>query len=510
MTLRTKLLWQFAPPLLLVLGLTFFATHNVLLERLDKQDERLLVSEAKRVRALLNNLFERDADRLEQLAESLPRPIASAFPLPSHILNRTDFDFLALVTPTGQRSAWRTMAPVFSDTGNSKPLSFESLQSEVSSQLGRLSSSMASASSPQLMVVHRQPFILATVDVGPPSARETLFAGRFLDAERNDGLERQLGAVLQWETGGVQSVASPADGEFISIGNRQISDERHQRIDLIFHNSLGEPQVQLQLHRERHLYSEGIQQLKLLMGAMFAIISLAWLVIYLALDVTLLRRISALNREFLAVGADSASGRLSDSGHDELGMLAQEANRTLDRLEQSEARGRIILDGMEDGYFELDSHARIQSMNPAFCKMLCYSAADVTGNTFAALQPQEHGSRPSSRVVFDTEPGAPLSARLQRADGTVGYYETRFTRITDAAGNVIGYRGILHDVSEHVQYQQALLDMAYRDALTGLGNRKAFHEQLERLLDAQRLPLGVVFLDLDRFKQVNEIGRAHV
>lgn len=503
MTLRTKLLWQFAPPLLLVLGLTFFATHNVLLERLDKQDERLLVSEAKRVRALLNNLFERDADRLEQLAESLPRPIASAFPLPSHILNRTDFDFLALVTPTGQRSAWRTMAPVFSDTGNSKPLSFESLQSEVSSQLGRLSSSMASASSPQLMVVHRQPFILATVDVGPQCTGNSV-CGRFLDAERNDGLERQLGAVLQWETGGVQSVASPADGEFISIGNRQISDERHQRIDLIFHNSLGEPQVQLQLHRERHLYSEGIQQLKLLMGAMFAIISLAWLVIYLALDVTLLRRISALNREFLAVGADSASGRLSDSGHDELGMLAQEANRTLDRLEQSEARGRIILDGMEDGYFELDSHARIQSMNPAFCKMLCYSAADVTGNTFAALQPQEHGSRPSSRVVFDTEPGAPLSARLQRADGTVGYYETRFTRITDAAGNVIGYRGILHDVSEHVQYQQALLDMAYRDALTGLGNRKAFHEQLERLLDAQRLPLGVVFLDLDRFKQVND------
>lgn len=179
MTLRTKLLWQFAPPLLLVLGLTFFATHNVLLERLDKQDERLLVSEAKRVRALLNNLFERDADRLEQLAESLPRPIASAFPLPSHILNRTDFDFLALVTPTGQRSAWRTMAPVFSDTGNSKPLSFESLQSEVSSQLGRLSSSMASASSPQLMVVHRQPFILATVDVGPPVHGKLCLRGVF-------------------------------------------------------------------------------------------------------------------------------------------------------------------------------------------------------------------------------------------------------------------------------------------------------------------------------------------
>lgn len=505
MTLRTKLLWLFAPPLLLVLSLTFLAMHTVVLERLDKQDERLLVIEAGRVRALLDSLFERDADRLEQLAESLSRPIASAFPVSPLILNRTGFDFFVLVTPAGQRSTWRAMTPAtFSDTGSRTALSFESFQREVANQLDRLYPSMASAPSPQVMVVYRQPFVLVAVDAGPSGTRETLFAGRLLDADRIAGLERQLGALLRWDTASVQPSVSPVDGTFISIGNRRIIDERHQRIDLIFHSSLGEPQVQLQLRRERHLYREGIQQLKLLLGAMVAIISLAWVLIYLALDVTLLRRISTLNREFLAIGADSASGRLSDSGHDELGLLAQEANRTLDRLEQSEARGRVILDSMEDGYFELDQDARIQSMNPAFCKMLGYSAADVTDHSFASLQPQKHVNWPSSPVVFDAEPGAPLSARLQRGDGSVGHYETRITRITDAGGRVIGYRGILHDVSEHVEYQQALLDMAYRDPLTGLGNRKAFHQQLERLLEAQRLPLGLVFLDLDRFKQVND------
>ncbi|MCC9005665.1 diguanylate cyclase domain-containing protein [Pseudomonas putida] len=505
MTLRTKLLWLFAPPLLLVLGLTYIAVHTVLLDRLDTQDERLLAIEAGRVRALLNNLFERDADRLGQLAESLPRPIASAFPLQPGMLNRTGFDFLFLVTPGGPRSVWRPIdLATISDTVGNKPLSLPSLQAEVSAQIDRVSRSMVAAPAPQLMVVDHLPVILVAIGAGPSGARETLFAGRFLDAERIAGLERQLGAVLRWAASGVPLTASLTDGHYISIGNRQISDERHQRIELIFHNSLGEPQVQLQLRRERHLYSEGLQLLKYLMGAMAAIIGLAWLLIYLALDVTLLRRISILNREFLAIGADSASGRLSDSGHDELGMLAQQANRTLERLEQSEARARVILDGMEDGYFELDEHARIQSVNPAFCKMLGYDVAQVTGRTFASLQQQQHGKGPSTRVVFDTEPGAPLSARLQRADGTAGYYETRFTRIIDPAGNVSGYRGILHDVSEHVQYQQALLDMAYRDALTGLGNRKAFHQQLERSLGAQRLPLGVLFLDLDRFKQVND------
>lgn len=505
MSLRTKLLWLFAPPLLLVLLLSYFAAHALLLERLDKQDERLLVIEAGRMRALLGSIFERDADRLQQLAESLPRPIGLAFPLPVQIFSRTGFDFFVLITDAGQRAAWKPLDPAtFRATDNNMPLSFDALQREVSTQLERLTGTMASAPAPQLMLVHRQPFILVAVDVGPAGAGEVLFAGKFLDAGRIAALQRQLGGVLQRDAASAERIASPADGEFISIGNRQIRGARQHSIELIFHDSLGEPQVQLQLLRERHLYIEGSEQLKLLLGAMAAIICLAWLLIYLGLDFTLLRRISTLHREFLAIGAASTSGRLSDAGHDELGLLAQEANRTLDRLEQSESRGRVILDGMEDGYFELDQQARIQSVNPAFCKILGYSAADVIGHRFASLQgsAQTHSATPA--VVFDTEAGAPLSARLQRADGSVGHYQTRFTTINDATGSVIGYRGILHDVSEHVQYQQALLDMACRDALTGLGNRKAFHQQLERQLGAQRFPLGLVFLDLDRFKQVND------
>ena len=111
MSLRTKLLWLFAPPLLLVLLLSYVAAHALLLERLDKQDERLLVIEAGRMRALLGSIFERDADRLQQLAESLPRPIGPAFPLPAQIFSRTGFDFFVLVTDTGQRAAWKPLDP---------------------------------------------------------------------------------------------------------------------------------------------------------------------------------------------------------------------------------------------------------------------------------------------------------------------------------------------------------------------------------------------------------------
>jgi len=107
-------------------------------------------------------------------------------------------------------------------------------------------------------------------------------------------------------------------------------------------------------------------------------------------------------------------------------------------------------------------------------------------------------------VIAETEPGAPLSARLRRADGSIGHFETQISRRHNAGGRLIGYRGILHDVSEHVLHQQQLFDLAYQDALTGLGNRKAFHEDLARYMHSASMPLALIFLDLDRFKQVND------
>jgi diguanylate cyclase (GGDEF)-like protein len=52
-----------------------------------------------------------------------------------------------------------------------------------------------------------------------------------------------------------------------------------------------------------------------------------------------------------------------------------------------------------------------------------------------------------------------------------------------------------------------LLDMAYRDALTGVGNRKAFEEQLTaewRIASTTNQPMALFFIDLDHFKEVND------
>lgn len=234
------------------------------------------------------------------------------------------------------------------------------------------------------------------------------------------------------------------------------------------------------------------------------ITGVCWLLTYCLLEIAIVRRVSRLYRALTEKDPSSADSRLDERGHDELRLSAQAVNRLLDRLERSEARDRAVLDGMGDGYFELDSEARIESVNPAFCKMLGFPAVQLIGRTFGSLQIQGDIGPGQIPVMTETEPGAPVSGCLLRADGRVGYFETQLSRTRDAAGRFVGYRGILHDVSEHVRHQQALYQMAYQDALTGLANRKAFYEDLSLNLASATSHLALLFLDLDQFKKVND------
>ncbi|MNZ45526.1 putative diguanylate cyclase YegE [compost metagenome] len=89
--------------------------------------------------------------------------------------------------------------------------------------------------------------------------------------------------------------------------------------------------------------------------------------------------------------------------------------------------------------------------------------------------------------------------------------ETLMSVIPGQHGEFAGVRGILRDISGQLAYQNQLLGLAYQDALTGLGNRKAFDERLPQILqqlDGQQ-SVALLYFDLDKFKQVNDqLGHA--
>lgn len=107
---------------------------------------------------------------------------------------------------------------------------------------------------------------------------------------------------------------------------------------------------------------------------------------------------------------------------------------------------------------------------------------------------------------------------LTRKDGTIGCYEVSSVPVAGPDGRWIGARGVCRDVTE-ARRRDAELKRAYArlerlsrtDGLTGLLNRRAFHESLDLRLTQQRRherPGALLYIDLDNFKAVNDV-RGH-
>ncbi len=105
-----------------------------------------------------------------------------------------------------------------------------------------------------------------------------------------------------------------------------------------------------------------------------------------------------------------------------------------------------------------------------------------------------------------------LEHRLMRSDGGVQYVHEQGEVSLDGHGEVDSLIGTVQDITERKQAQQALEYMSNYDPLTGLPNRSLLHDRLQQALhQAERDEhlLAVMFLDLDRFKTINDsLGHA--
>lgn len=101
-----------------------------------------------------------------------------------------------------------------------------------------------------------------------------------------------------------------------------------------------------------------------------------------------------------------------------------------------------------------------------------------------------------------------LEYRIIRADGEVRWLRDRCYVICDISSKTMRLDGIATDITERKQIEEQLAHNAYHDALTGLPNRLLFVDRLQQVLARhQRYPkeqFAVLFLDLDRFKVIND------
>lgn len=534
MPLRTRLLWLFLPLLAASLGGIWLLSESILLSRFDREDQQRLQEGATVLHNRLDFELKRHLDIVRTYAwwdasyDFIQRPNETFEQenLDHEMLDDLGFDFVLFLDDRGhlQLKQWSPPAPdqrvLFGAPSASDQALLEALQQRAI-RLGALDfRGRTDHSLSELLLVDNLPTLLVSVPIsnnqGSAPAKGAILAGYFLDRERLANLREQMQADLQpMPNIATDSTWKPLRSRSGSTHNqallspRRFIGEHVQQVSVQYLSSSGEPQLRFDITKKRLLYIQGEKAINFFLSASLLVALGAFLVGYLALELWVLRRVQRLNREVAEVGRNAHSIRLSDFGNDELGQLAGEMNQMLERLEHSEARDRAILQSMRDGYFEMDVDGVILTVNPALCQLLGQTRETLIGHPYYELLGEDDLARarqPFQRAM-QSGAGKTFAIPLQRADGSLGYFEATVSLIHDLQGELRGYRGIVRDVSDQIAYQQQLLEMAYRDPLTGLGNRKAFEEQLgQALLRAASggSELALLYLDLDRFKEVND------
>lgn len=161
------------------------------------------------------------------------------------------------------------------------------------------------------------------------------------------------------------------------------------------------------------------------------------------------------------------------------------------------------------GIVVTDQTQRVISVNPASSLLSGYEAHEIIGRTiFGLLELGNNYSVNQIQQEIDQQGTWNGEAGVRHKLGTIAPSGIRVSRITDAQfGQAAHYIWILADITERKQAEERMRHIAQTDSLTGLPNRLSLQVRLAQLLPEARRHnwlLAVMFIDLDRFKIIND------
>ncbi len=182
-------------------------------------------------------------------------------------------------------------------------------------------------------------------------------------------------------------------------------------------------------------------------------------------------------------------------------------------LRESEERYALAARGANDGLWDWYLHTNEVYYSPRWKAMLGYGEAEITTSLDEWLKRvhPEDAPRLKAQIEAHIEGVAPQledEHRILHKDGGYRWVLCRGVAVRDDAGRAYRMAGSLTDITERKLAEEQLLHDAFHDSLTNLPNRALFADLLSRSLGrAQRRAdyrFAVLFIDLDRFKVVND------
>lgn len=169
----------------------------------------------------------------------------------------------------------------------------------------------------------------------------------------------------------------------------------------------------------------------------------------------------------------------------------------------------LMADGREEGLFFTDPHGNIQALNPAFTRITGYLAQEVLGENPRLLSAGRHDNAFYQDFWTDLLANGNHSGEVfnRRKSGQMYLQWLSIKMVVDANDKVVAYVAAISDLSRGEREQKDLEQLAYRDQLTGLPNRRWFEAQVAQALAATSKDgkgCSILYLDLDKFKPIND------
>jgi diguanylate cyclase (GGDEF)-like protein/PAS domain S-box-containing protein len=192
---------------------------------------------------------------------------------------------------------------------------------------------------------------------------------------------------------------------------------------------------------------------------------------------------------------------------------ALERHRSEEALRESEERYALAIRGANDGLWDWNLESGALYLSPRWKMMLGYGIYEVSerpDDWFQKVHPDDIDElRSALQAHFEgDDEHFEHEHRMLTRGGEIRWMLTRGVAVRNEDGTVIRMAGSLTDVTARKLAEQQLVYDAFHDGLTGLANRALFIDRLSVVLAARRRQphsrFAVLFLDLDRFKNIND------
>jgi len=190
-------------------------------------------------------------------------------------------------------------------------------------------------------------------------------------------------------------------------------------------------------------------------------------------------------------------------------FLKQDVSEREEMIRELELSAKVFA-GSNEALVICDKYNNIISVNPAFTRITGYTEDEVRGKNPSILKSGGNPGDLYERMWVSLEKYGEWEGEIwnRRKNGTVYPEWLSISIIKDHAGELRNYIAIFNDITGRKEAEEKINYLAHYDPLTGLPNRTLLTDRIKVALGAaqrRKAKLAVMFLDLDRFKNVNDL-----